>query len=79
MAVPLLYDHNTDHIFNLIINHITCYADELVLQIYDGFNGKLLFIVAMEFWTNFAKDEKNIESSLKLAKFLTGALGECLV
>lgn len=38
-----------------------------------------LCVIAMEYWNNFAKEEKNIESNPNMTKFITGAFGEHLV
>jgi hypothetical protein len=36
-------------------------------------------VMAMEFWSTLAREEKNIESNPNLMKFITGQLGDKIV
>ena len=40
---------------------------------------EIFCVLAMEFWANLAKEQKNIQSNPNLMKFLTGELGQHLV
>ena len=77
-AIQSLIEFVKNFYFLIQPDYVTALAQHL-LPIMKNPKDETVCITCMEFWANFCREEKNIESNPNLMKYVTGPLGEELV